>query len=108
MPRLGAGPWQQVLVETDDARALSQLLHDSPNGLSTELGLAPQLLKVTGPSLDVTVQELIALARKHGVEIRRIEATTPPVDTLMAARAGFARGAYEASRAAALGPGGVR
>jgi hypothetical protein len=44
------------------------------------------------------------LARKHAIEIQRIEAAVPPVEALMAARAGFARGAYEASRAAALAP----
>jgi hypothetical protein len=101
-PRLGAGPWQQVLVETSDARALSQLLLDSPHGLSTEL-LAPDSLKVTGSALDVTVQQLLELARQHGLELRRIEAAVPPVEALLAARAGFARAAYEASRTAALG-----
>jgi ABC-type transport system involved in cytochrome c biogenesis ATPase subunit len=101
-PRLGAGPWQQVLVETSDARALSRLLQESPHGLSTELSASPRALKVTGPALDVTVQELIALARKHDLEIRRIEAAVPPVEALLAARAGFARGAYEAARATAL------
>jgi len=102
-PRLGTGPWQQVLVETNDARALSQLLHDSPHGLSTELGSSPQALKITGPALDITVQEVVSIARQHGLEIHRIEAAVPPVEALMAARAGFARGAYEASRATAYG-----
>jgi ABC-type thiamine transport system ATPase subunit len=101
--RLGAGEWQQVLVETDDARKLSQLLLESAHGLSTELGASAQALKVSGPALDVTVRELTELARKHGIEIRRIEAAVPPVEALMAARAGFARGAYEAARVAALG-----
>jgi ABC-type thiamine transport system ATPase subunit len=99
-PRLGAGPWQQVLVESKDARALAQLLLDSPHGLSAELGATSDSLKVVGPALDVTVHELIALARQHDLEIRRIEAAVPPVEALLAARAGFARGAYEASRAA--------
>jgi ABC-type nitrate/sulfonate/bicarbonate transport system ATPase subunit len=103
-PRLGAGPWQQVLVETNDARTLSRLLQESPHGLSTELGASPNSLKVMGPALDVTVQELLTLARQHGLELRRIEAAVPPVEALLAARAGFARGAYEASRLAALGP----
>ena len=102
-PRLGAGPWQQVLIETNDARGLSQVLHASRQGLSTELGASPQSLKVSGPALDVTVQEVVALARQHGFEIQRIEAMVPPIEALLAARAGFARGAYEASRAAALG-----
>lgn len=100
-PRLGSGPWQQVLIETPDARLLSQLLHDSPHGLSTELGASAQSLKITGPALDVTVQEVIALARRHGIEIQRVEAAVPPVEALMAARAGFARGAYEAARVSA-------
>jgi len=103
-PRLGAGPWQQVLIETNDARALSRLLHDSAHGFVSELGASSQSLKVTGPALDVTVHEVIALARQHGLEIQRIEAAVPPVEALLAARAGFARGAYEASRALALGP----
>jgi len=107
-PRLGAGPWQQVLIETNDARGLSQLLHASPRGLSTELGGSAQSLKVTGPALDVTVQEVVALAREHGIEIQRIEAAVPPVEALLAARAGFARGAYEASRASALGAAAPR
>jgi ABC-type thiamine transport system ATPase subunit len=102
-PRLGAGPWQQVLVETSDARALAQLLHESPLGLSTELGTSAHSLKVTGPALDITVRELAALARQHDLAIYRIEPAVPPVEALMAARAGFARGAYEASRVAALG-----
>jgi ABC-type thiamine transport system ATPase subunit len=102
-PRLGAGPWQQVLIESRDARRLSQLLHDSAQGLATELGASSQSLKVTGPALDVTVQSIIALAREHGLDIQRIEAAVPPVEALLAARAGFARGAYEASRASALG-----
>jgi ABC-type thiamine transport system ATPase subunit len=100
-PRLGVGPWQQVSVETPDARALAQLLHESPQGLSSELGASAQALKITGPALDVTVREVIALARAHGIELTRIEAAVPPVEALMAARAGFARGAYEASRVAA-------
>lgn len=104
-PRLGAGPWQQVLIETNDARRLSQLLHAAENELSTELGGSPQSLKVIGPALDVTVREVVALARQHGLEIQRIEAAVPPVEALLAARAGFARGAYEASRSAALGGG---
>jgi hypothetical protein len=58
---------------------------------------------VTGPALDVTVREVVALARRHGLEIQRIEAAVPPVEALLAARAGFARGAYEASRNSALG-----
>lgn len=106
-PRLGVGPWQRVSVETPDARALAQLLHESPLGLSSELGASAQALKITGPALDVTVREIIALARAHQLEITRIEAAVPPVEALMAARAGFARGAYEASRVAAhaaLGP----
>jgi len=103
-PRLGAGPWQQVLVETSDARALSRLLHDSPHGLSTELGTSARALRVSGPALDVTVHELVTLARQNQLEIFRIQASVPPVEALLAARAGFARGAYEASRAAALGP----
>jgi len=102
-PRLGAGPWQQVLVETNDARALARLLHDSAHGLSTELDASPNSLKVTGPALDVTVTELIRLAREHQLELRRIEPAVPPVEALLAARAGFARGAYEAARVAALG-----
>jgi ABC-type taurine transport system ATPase subunit len=100
--RLGAGPWQQVLVETPDARTLSQLLLDSPHGLSTEL-VSPDALSVVGPALDTTVQALLELARHHGLELRRIEAAVPPVEALLAARAGFARAAYEASRTAALG-----
>ena len=100
-PRLGGGPWQQVLVETSDARALSQLLHASGHGLSSELGASPHALKITGPALDVTVREIIALARQGNIEIQRIEAAVPPVEALMAARAGFARGAYEASRVSA-------
>ena len=100
--RLGTGPWQQVLVETPDARTLSQLLLDSPHGLSTEL-VSPNALHVIGPALDTTVQALLELARDHGLSLRRIEAAVPPVEALLAARAGFARAAYEASRAAALG-----
>lgn len=102
-PRLGAGPWQQVLIETNDARRLSQLLHAASSELSTELAGSAQSLKVIGPALDVTVREVIALARQHGVEIQRIEVAVPPVEALLAARAGFARGAYEASRSTALG-----
>ena len=110
--RLGAGPWQQVLVESKHARELAQLLLDSAHGLATEVGAAPDSLKITGPALDVTVQELISVARQHDLEIRRIEAAVPPVEALLAARAGFARGAYEASRAAfatapAHGPAGA-
>jgi ABC-type multidrug transport system ATPase subunit len=101
-PRLGAGPWQQVLVETPDARTLAQLLLDSPHGVTTEL-VSPDALHVIGPALDTTVQALLELARRHGLELRRIEAAVPPVEALLAARAGFARAAYEASRAAALG-----
>lgn len=108
-PRLGGGPWQHVLVESKDAHALAQLLLDSPHGVSTEVTAAADSLKVIGPALDLTVHELISVARQHDLEIRRIEAAVPPVDALLAARAGFARGAYEASRAAfatapALGP----
>jgi len=101
--RLGAGPWQRVLVETPDARTLSQLLVESPHGLATEL-VSPDALTVIGPALDVTVHELLTLARKHELELRRIEAAVPPVEALLAARAGFARAAYEASRAAAIAP----
>lgn len=101
--RLGFGPWQQVLVEASDAQSLALLLHASPHGLATELGSEPALLKVTGPALDVTVRELIGLARQHGIEIKRLSASVPPVESLLAARAGFARGAYEAARQAALG-----
>jgi ABC-type taurine transport system ATPase subunit len=102
-PRLGLGPWQQVLIEVSDAQSLAQLLHASALGLSTELGVEPRQLKVTGPALDVTVRELIGLCRTHGIEVQRIAATVPPVEALLAARAGFARGAYEAARQAALG-----
>jgi hypothetical protein len=99
-PRLGAGPWQQLVVDTADARALAAALHESPLGLTTEQASATQL-KVSGTTLDETVREIARLAREHGVELTRIEPTLPPVEALMAARAGFARGAYEASRLAA-------
>jgi ABC-type taurine transport system ATPase subunit len=102
-PRLGQGPWQQVLVEAADARALSLLLHESALGLTSELVGPTGQLKVSGPALDDTVREVITLARKHGIELARIEPTAPPVEALLAARAGFARGAYEASRLAAHG-----
>jgi ABC-type nitrate/sulfonate/bicarbonate transport system ATPase subunit len=101
--RLGQGQWQQVLIETSDPRALSRLLQENAQGLSSELGATPRSLKVMGPALDVTVRELVTLARKHELEIFRIEAAVPPVEALLAARAGYARGAYEAARAAALG-----
>lgn len=100
-PRVGRGPWQEVLVETSDPRALSRLLHDAALQLGTELTGAASQLKVTGPSLDATVREVIRAARSGNVEISRIEPALPPVEALMAARAGFARGAYEASRLAA-------
>jgi ABC-type multidrug transport system ATPase subunit len=99
-PRLGAGPWQQLLVEAVDAQALATLLHESPLGLTTAPVSATQL-KVSGPTLDETVREIAQLARQHGIELTRIEPALPPVEALMAARAGFARGAYEASRLAA-------
>ena len=100
-PRLGRGPWQQVLVEASDARALSLLLHDSTLELTTELAGPASQLKVSGPALDETVREIITLSRKHGIELTRLEPALPPVEALLAARAGFARGAYEASRLAA-------
>jgi ABC-type multidrug transport system ATPase subunit len=99
-PRLGAGPWQQLLVDAADARALAATLHESPLGLTTEQVSATQL-KVSGTTLDETVREIARLARQHGIELTRLEPTLPPVEALMAARAGFARGAYEASRLAA-------
>lgn len=102
-PRLGVGPWQRVLVEASDARALARLLHDADSTLSTELGRAEGVLVVTGPALDVTVAAVIAAARKSNIELVRIEPAVPPVEALMAARAGFARGAYEAARMAAAG-----
>jgi ABC-type taurine transport system ATPase subunit len=100
-PRLGQGPWQQVLVEAVDVRALSLLLHESALGLTSELVGPAGQLKVSGPALDDTVREIIQLARKHGIELKRLEPALPPVEALLAARAGFARGAYEASRLAA-------
>lgn len=110
-PRLGAGPWQRVVVACSDAAALARALHDSPRGLAIELGVEPGTVNVTGIALDVTVHEVIRLARERELEISRIEPLAPPVEALLAARAGFARGAYEAARAFALGtapapPGG--
>lgn len=101
--RLGRGQWQQVLVETSDPHALARLLQASPLDLACELGGSARSLKVTGPALDITVREVVTSARQHQLEIYRIEASVPPVEALMAARAGYARGAYEAARAAALG-----
>ncbi len=107
-PRLGAGPFQRVVVEADDANALARLLQASPLQL-TLVASAPRSLEVIGPALDVTVHEVVALSREHGIELRRVTATVAPVEVLMAARAGFARGAYEAARAAAApGSGGYR
>jgi ABC-type transport system involved in cytochrome c biogenesis ATPase subunit len=106
-PRLGAGPWQQVLIEVSDAQSLAQLLHASALGLATELGSEARQLKVTGPALEVTVRELIGLCRAHGIEVQRITPVVPPVEALLAARAGYARGAYEAARQAALGSAGA-
>lgn len=102
-PRLGSGPWQQVLVESKDARALALLLQESPGGWSSELAATADTLRITGPALDITVRAIVALARQHQLEVRRIEAAVPPVEALMAARGGFARGAYEAARTAAVG-----
>jgi ABC-type thiamine transport system ATPase subunit len=101
-PRLGQGPWQQVLVEAADVRALSLLLHEAALGLTSEL-VGPGQLTVSGPALDDTVREIVTLSRKHGIELTRLEPALPPVEALLAARAGFARGAYEASRLAARG-----
>jgi ABC-type sulfate/molybdate transport systems ATPase subunit len=105
-PRLGAGPFQRVVVEADDANALARLLQASPLQL-TLIASAPRSLEIIGPALDITVHEVVALSREHGIELRRVTATVAPVEVLMAARAGFARGAYEAARAAAA-PGGYR
>jgi ABC-type thiamine transport system ATPase subunit len=103
--RLGQGQWQQVVVETSDPKTLLRLLQESTAQLTSELGASPTSLKVTGPALDVTVRELVGLAREHQLEIFRIQAAVPPVEALLAARAGYARGAYEAARAAALNGG---
>jgi hypothetical protein len=102
-PRLGVGPWQQVLVECADASRLAQLLRVAPLGLTVELGAEAKLLKVTGPALDATVREVVEQARNAGIELERVAPTVPPIDALLAARAGYARGAYEAARAAAQG-----
>jgi ABC-type nitrate/sulfonate/bicarbonate transport system ATPase subunit len=102
-PRLGVGPWQRVVVACSNAAELARALHDSPLGLAVELGVEPGTVNVTGSALDVTVRELIALSRARGLELTRIEPVAPPVEALLAARAGFARGAYEAARIAALG-----
>lgn len=101
-PRLGSGAWQQLLVEASDPRALSLALQGSGRELLTEVGSTPFALKVTGPALELTAREVIAHARQHGIEISRMEASVPPVEALLAARAGFARGSYEAARNAAL------
>ncbi len=102
-PRLGAGPWQQVVVACADSPALARALHDGALGLAVEVGVEPGTLRVTGSALDATVSEVIRLARERELEIFRIEPIAPPVEVLLAARAGFARGAYEAARVAALG-----
>jgi hypothetical protein len=52
------------------------------------------------------VRALMGLCGAHYIAVHRVSATVPPVDALVAARAGFARGAYDAARAAALGNGG--
>lgn len=101
VPRLGQGPWQDVLVEASDPRALTLALHDPALGLSIEPTGRSGQLKIGGPALDTTVRLVIAAARQHAIEVTRIEPALPPVEALMAARAGFARGAYEASRLAA-------
>lgn len=102
-PRLGAGPWQRVVVACTNVAELSRALHDSPLGLAVELGVEPGTVNVTGSALDVTVREVIAISRARGLELTRLEPVAPPVEALLAARAGFARGAYEAARIAALG-----
>jgi ABC-type taurine transport system ATPase subunit len=112
-PRLGEGPFQRVLVETADANALAQALRSSPLPLTLSAS-SPHQLEILGPALDVTVREVIALGRERGIAVTRVTATVAPVEALMAARAGFARGVYEAARAAAHGappmpaPGGFR
>jgi hypothetical protein len=106
--RLGPGAWQEVLVESPEAPRLMQLLHESAPDLAIDSGGAPHALKLKGPALDDTVRRVIELARKRDLEIVRIEAAAPPVDALLAARAGFARAAYEASRSAAFGAAAPR
>ena len=100
--RLGPGAWQEVLIESPEASQLLQLLHESAPDLAVESGGATQSLKIKGVALDDTVRRVIELARQRALEILRIEATAPPVDALLAARAGFARAAYEASRRAVV------
>jgi ABC-type sulfate/molybdate transport systems ATPase subunit len=85
-PRLGAGPWQQVLVESPDARALAQLLSDSTLGLTTTLEPGGGAFKLTGPALDVTVREALRLARESSLEITRIEPAVPSAEVLLGAR----------------------
>ncbi len=101
-PRLGSGPWQQLRVTASDARALAQALCASEVELLTEVGRDASTLKVLGPALEITAREVIFHARQQNIEILSMEAAVPPVEALLAARAGFARGAYEAARAAAL------
>jgi hypothetical protein len=100
--RLGPGAWQEVLIESPDAPLLMQLLHESATDLAVESDGNQNAIKVKGAALDDTVRRILELARERNFEISRIEAAAPPVETLLAARAGFARAAYEASRRAAF------
>ena len=102
--RLGAGPWQQVLVETRTrgrSRALAARVPARPVDRAGRLAGA---LKVRGSRARRHGARADSLARKHGHRAHRIEAAVPPVEALLAARAGFARGAYEAARLAASRP----
>lgn len=85
-PRLGAGPWQQVLVESPNAPALAQLLSGSPLGLVAKLEPGDGSFKLTGPALDVTVREALRLARESSFEITRIEPAVPSTEILLGAR----------------------
>jgi ABC-type sulfate/molybdate transport systems ATPase subunit len=103
---LGEGPWRELVVRASDARALAAAVLEarasSSAPLSLELG-SDGSLRVRGAPLDVAVHAVISAARAREIEIERLHTGAPPLEALLAARAGLARGAYEAARAAALG-----
>jgi ABC-type multidrug transport system ATPase subunit len=101
-PPLGGLQQSELIVEASDLRELARALHESPLALGLELTQGARSLRVRGAALDAAAREVMAAARSGSIEITRLEPCMPAVEALLAARAGSARGAYEAARAHAF------
>jgi ABC-type taurine transport system ATPase subunit len=102
-PELGAPSARALSVRSPAASKLGQSLTDQPHvsGISFGPAAGGGELLVFGDHPELLAQTVVSVARRQGIRVDALGFVAPPLEALLAAKDGWARGAYDRSYAAA-------